>query len=264
MSPRSRGRPTEEREMHLAKGPLLSALRSACAAAQAAVTSDAQSRRIAEDAFLRAAVAFEAFVSDWLPRCVHRDTSQLGATARKTAQDEVQRRYGSGWPRDQDLFSPIREVFETSQPAVSVRVDIPDSLEIATARRVLGVQEATRSLRDTGELKVFAARILARKYRERLSRLSRAEEATLNAAIKIRNVLAHRSTRSVEEMNVALRNGNLPASLRVQQNVTSRTVGRYLRTPRSARPRYEHYFSTLADIANRLAPTRGRPTTICP
>ena len=138
-------------------------------------------------------------------------------------------------------------------------------MEIATARRVLGVQEATRSLRDTGELKEFAGRILAKKYRERLSRLSRAEEATLNAAIKIRNVLAHRSARSVEEMNVALRNGDLPTSLRVLQDVTSRTVGRYLlSTPRQGRPRYEHYFSTLADIANRLAPTRGRPTTICP
>lgn len=260
----ARGRPTEEREMQLAKAPLLTTLQRACAASRAAVSpSEEQNRRVAEDAFLRAAVAFEAFVSDWLPRCLHRDTSQLATTTRKAAQDEIHRRYKPQWPGDQDLFRPVQEAFELYLPSVTVEVEIPERVEIAIARRLLAVQDATRSLRDVADLKAFAGRCLARKYRERLTRLTASGEATLDAVIKIRNVLAHRSKRSVQEMNQALRNPALPMSLRVHQNVTAQTVGRYLRSARDDRPRYQHFFEAIAVVAHRLAPTRGRPSLIC-
>jgi hypothetical protein len=112
--------------------------------------------------------------------------------------------------------------------------------------------------------KEWVGRYLADPKARATGSLNTADDAVVDATIAIRNVLAHRSKRSEERLAEALRSPTLPAALRVQQKVTATGVGRYLRAQSGGHPRFRWYFERLASIANKLAPYRGRPRTICP
>jgi hypothetical protein len=64
--------------LSIAKLPFLDELSEACAACDRAQTLAADHRnRQVEDAFFRAAVALETFMSEWLVRCLSFDAAHL-------------------------------------------------------------------------------------------------------------------------------------------------------------------------------------------
>jgi hypothetical protein len=256
------GRPTKARELYLAKDPFLKALQDACHVADGAEGLPASEReRQVEDAFFRAAVALEAFLSDWIARCLHLDTSRLAARARGEAVKHIANELSGAWtPENQILARTLADY----RPTASIRMTLPKGVAVQKARRLLGVEDTNRSFATAAEFKEWVGRYLADPKAGAASSLGAADDAVLDATIAIRNVVAHRSRRSEERLAQALRSTALPNALRVQQRVTAAGVGRYLRVERGGRPRFKHYFERLANVANTLAPYRGRPRTICP
>jgi len=257
-----RGRPTKARELYLAKDPFLKALQDAChVAARARDLPPNERERQLEDAFFRAAVALETFLSDWVARCLHFDTSRLAARAKQEAGQHVLDELSGGWaPENQILGKTLAEY----PPVASMSMTMPESVAVQKARQLFGVADTNRSFAGAADFKELVGRFLADPKASAASSLTAADDAVLDATIAIRNVLAHRSKRSEQRLAQTLCSGKLPEQLRVQQRVTAAGVGRYLRVERGGEARFRHYFERLANVAKTLAPYRGRPRTICP
>jgi hypothetical protein len=137
---------------------------------------------------------------------------------------------------------------------------------MAEAQSVLGWGDGTYSFRNSLDVIEKASRYLSQRYSNRLVQLPAADKSLLDAVIKIRNVLAHRSQRGVSEMNVALADSHLPASIRRGSNRSVRRDGiaRYLGALQQQPdvPRFHLYFEGLARIAYALAPG-GSAQPIC-
>jgi hypothetical protein len=133
---------------------------------------------------------------------------------------------------------------------------------MAEAQSVLGWGDGTYSFRNSQDVVEKANNCLAQRHSNRIIQLSAADKSLLDAVIKIRNVLAHRSQRGVSDMNAALIDSHLPSSLQRGSSRSVRSIARYLGAMQQDFPRFHLYFDGLAQIAYALAPG-GSTRPIC-
>lgn len=256
-----RGRPDKRRELWLAKDPYLKALQDAChlSTSSAGLSSTDHERQV-EDSFFRAAVALEAFLNDWFARSLHFDTTRLAAAARDIVESHARESEKTWRPENQILARML-----DSYPArFEVALVVPKAVSAATARRLLGTESSNRSWKSSAEFKEWVGRYLSHEPARRAARhLSATDDALLDATVAIRNVLAHRSPQSEEQLRFALDSSDLATNLRVK-TITAAGVGRYLQSDTPKGPRFRVYYEGLVAIANTLAPYVGRRRTICP
>lgn len=135
--PPARGRPTKGKELWLAKDPFLRELQTACHLAATATGPETDRTRQTEDSFFRAAVAFEAFLSDWLARCLRFDTSKLNTAANRAAEKHVKKQLARWSPENGVIARAVDKYPPTNQ--VTVTITIPKTVSIERARELLGV-----------------------------------------------------------------------------------------------------------------------------
>lgn len=258
---RTRGRPPRSRSLDLAREPFLIALREACRLANNASASSAQTDadRQTEDIIFRAAVALEAFLTEWMVRCLSFDTSRL----RRHVERELQETAANAVRGRRTPETVIGRTLEQQAPSIQVDLPIADAVSLPTARQLLGVSDSNRSFSSAAEFKEWAGRYLADARARAANELTPEHDAIIDATIALRNVLAHRSAQAQRRLNQVLRSGALPGDLRIARNISARGVGGYLRVIRAGRSRYELIFTQLSEIAYILAKTRGRRLRVC-
>lgn len=256
---RPRGRPTEQESLRVAREPLIAELRVACAASHGALAfPSAERNRELEDSFFRASASLEGFLSDWFVRCLSFNTTRFVETFERRGENQA--------AQDLGRWAPANRLWARKNRTPVVQLNIPIALRLSftDAREYLGWRDRTHSFRDSGELQGDSAEYLVQRFANRVAQLPEAQKRLLDAVIKIRNVLAHRSQRGATEMNQALADADLPAGLRRGVRAVRATgVGNYLRTDTNGDPRFHVYYAGLAEVACALAP--GSPTpVICP
>jgi len=193
-------------------------------------------RRVASDAFLALAVAWETFLSQWLVAAVNRDSSTAVT-------------YLSGRLRNHAL-----EELRVPNTHVSAALITKNHFTLALVRQLLDPHDNNVVLREHGELKQFASRWLAGDFSSRLSGISSYQFKPVLAARLVRNALAHQSESALKRANDELRKSTVPAALRV---TTSRELSvdgwrRYLLSITSATPRIAVFHTELRATANLL------------
>jgi hypothetical protein len=258
---RKRGKPTPPQSLGVAKEPFITTLIGAAATAKNGLDQPAAERDVqVEDAFFRAAVALENFLSEWLVRCLSFDASVFRATYEKRAADWAVKEL-------EDSYEPSGRLWKDSGATIRLEVELPvlKKHSLDATRVLLNAVDDNVPIRGTKHLVKVARDYLIDKYARRPTNLTRDRQAILDATIAIRNVVAHRSDRAAKQMNERLASGDLPSPLRRGSNrVSASKVGYHLQAATDDRPRFERYFEELAEIAHTLAPTRGRRRTICP
>jgi hypothetical protein len=172
-------------------------------------------KTVAEDIFLRYVVGWETFVSEWFIGCVNRDASRYKRAFEQRMnnwlQAEATKQYGR---------------YKATFPAPSLSLSRHPKLE--EVRELLDPREGNIEFRSLAELAERANQELAPRYASRTSALVNAgADEIVDAALAIRNALAHRSRRAVREMNQRV--GAFPSypSLR-KQTMSSAGIGTYL------------------------------------
>jgi hypothetical protein len=252
--------PTPEESLAVAKRPFIDTLIGTALAAHNGLEQSAPVRDLqVEDAFFRAAVALETFLSEWLVRCLSFDASVFRATYEGRAANWAK--------RELETFEPSDRLWKARGAAIAVKVELPISKkhDLDETRSLLGAEDENVSIPGTKALIEDAKAYVVEPYARRPRSLSQESKAILDATVAIRNVIAHRSTRATERMNQKLGSKKLPAPLqRGSRKVTAPKVGYHLQATSHGRPRFEWYFEGLAEIGHALAPTRGRPKRFCP
>ena len=187
------------------------------------------------DTFVRAAVAFETFRSDWHIAAINRDAAVFLKSLSKSIRSTV------AGARDYRGAADLVQVGIVKNPSVAVIRNIVDPL----GRNV--------AFGDTNGWKKRADRELAPRYTARVRALTAGDLTIITAVIAIRNCIAHHSAGSVTEMNGALQ--RLPAGLRKPTNrVSVKGIGAYLwaAPPGQTRARTTHFIRELRRIASIL------------
>jgi len=169
----------------------------------------------AEDIFLRFVVGWETFVSEWFIGCVNRDASRYRQAFETRMNNWLQTEVESKYGRYKVVFPP---------PTLS----LSKNPNLDAVRDLLDPSEGNIEFRGLQELTQRANQELAPRYAARTAALMGAgANEIVDAALAIRNALAHRSRRAVREMN--RRVGEFPsyAVLR-KQTMSSDGIGTYL------------------------------------
>jgi hypothetical protein len=149
-------------------------------------------------------------------------------------------------------------------PTITVRIPIRLRVSMSDASDYLGWFDGTHSFQTAGDLQSDATQFLAFRFADRIASLSSADKRLIDAVIKIRNVLAHRSSRGVRDMNGVLADPDLAVSLqRGPKRVRTSGIPRYLRAGYGGDPRFHDYYQGLAAVAAILSPGAPAPS-ICP
>ena len=193
-------------------------------------------RRVASDAFLALAVAWETFLSQWLIAAVNRDSSTAVTYLSQRLQDHA----------TNELRVP--------QTHVSATLITKNHFTLDLARQLLDPHDSNVVLRERRELKVFADRWLAASYRQQLAAITSYQFKPVLATRLVRNALAHQSESALKRANDELRKSTMPLALRV---TTSRRLNvdgwrRYLLSITSATPRLAVYHTELATTSQLL------------
>jgi hypothetical protein len=202
------------------------------------IKQDRLLKEIAIDTFLRAAVSFETFRSDWHIAAINRDAAVFAKTLTKSIKGTV------AGGRDYRGASDFVEPAIGKNPSVAVIRTIVDPL----GRNV--------SFGKTDEWVKRAKRELAPRYVARVRALTDQDMAIITAVIATRNCISHRSSGSVREMNAALQ--RLPAGLRRPVNdVSVKGIGAYpwASPPGQNAARATRFLTELRRIASVLQVT---------
>jgi hypothetical protein len=205
------------------------------AAANARLSSDKHKTILAETTFLAVCVLWEGFLSDLMIAYVNRDSTRftqhlkdVSADGRTTKQKTIFDLYGS--------------------MTIPAHISKPDIIKI--------VDENGNNITFShyGDLIDCAKRWLTDTNSAGIRGVSGQNKAVINAAICLRNHIAHRSDRSLKAMNDALEKGALHGT-GLKRGVNSvRHVGSYLKAaaPGAGGSRMAVYVATLLVIANTL------------
>lgn len=193
-------------------------------------------KRIAEDAFLRSAVAWELFLGDWHVAAVNRDATVF-------RQDLLQRYQASlaeRWPGLQGFVT----VQMPKHPTLRVIKDILDN----RGYNVTFTTSANWVERTSKEL--------VSPWRDRVTALSTADRSLIDAVGAIRNCLAHRSVSASDAMNKALSSLSVAPDKPLRRDnyrVQPSAIGTYLYAVKTAGTRrVEIYHRRLSAVAEQL------------
>jgi hypothetical protein len=206
---------------------------------QASENSDmtpARKNFVKEFAFLSAAILLEGFISDLFVAYINRDRTRF----------------------TQYLVNHMK--IETSDPhakkAVNLAiVSMPQHLSASQIRSVLDPRDYNVTFTTVDEMKASAGRWLVAPYNAYFTGLNPGQSAEIVAIKTMRNFLAHRSSASKDEMQLALASGALSISLRRGQHQIH-NVGSFLRsrpTPNQVY-RIQTYLDAFESLGNSLCP----------
>lgn len=212
------------------------------------LTVERLQKEVTADSFLRLAVAFEAFRSEWHITAIHKRSQAFAEHLR----DQVDRRLNGD-----DKTQAARNF---------THLNLPSSLSLQRVRDLVdplgrNVTVSASPPRKEQAWEKRAKQELEAPYRTAVTQLPTEDWRLMRAVETLRNHLAHRSAHSVDEMNSALlaldanRDGELkPKGL---QRIKSDGVPRYLwawSTGSGGPPRARMglYYERLNDLADRL------------
>jgi len=187
------------------------------------------------DAFLRAAVGFETFRSDWHIAAINRDASVFSKAVQLTVRTMVAGTRG-----------------DYRGAADFVTLVVPKHPNVNLIRAIVDPLGKNITFQD-GSWERRADRELASPYREKVRGLTDKQKHLIDAVAAIRNAIAHRSMGSVAEMNSKLL--LLPAGLhRGINRIQISGLGSYLwaSAPGRSAARVELFFRSLRNIAESL------------
>jgi hypothetical protein len=215
-----------------------------------------QRNRQVEDAFFRAAVALETFLSEWLVRCLSFDANHLHQRAEKELANWISKQINA-------LEGPTGRRYRAYLKRHSSALSIPRRPSLTESLALLGAGDDVVAIRGSRDLERKARDSLIHTYAVRAMQLTARQCAFLDATKKIRNALAHGSSGAVSSMNEALRSASLPAGIRRGTYGVARSgIGSYLSAQPDGQRRYSFFFNELARIADALCKSRGRPRKI--
>lgn len=202
-----------------------------------ASTVSVKSRNIiAEYSFLGAAILLEGFVSDLFVAFINKKNTRFVSAMT-------------------GLMS-ITTTDETAKRAIAhSQIDIATHLTLENIRKILDPKGWNVSFVDSADLKAKAGQWLEDPYRTRFTGLSHAHSAVFDTTKSVRNFLAHRSTASLNAMQVALASPQLPVGFRRAANQV-RNVGSFLDSapPGLTETRIKAYLQEVRAIATQLCP----------
>lgn len=177
-------------------------------------------KTVAEDIFLRFVVGWETFVSEWFIGCVNRDASRYRQAFEKRMNNWLQAEANTQYARFKVVFPPPTLLLSRN----------PNLEEV---RDLLDPREGNIEFRTLQDLAERANQELAPRYAARTATLMGAgANEIVDAALAVRNALAHRSRRAVREMNQRV--GEFPSyPVLRKKTMSSDGIGTYLnaRTP---------------------------------
>jgi hypothetical protein len=138
---------------------------------------------LCEDAFLRAAVGWESFRSDWHIAAINRDGTRFREDLKVTIDRLL----------DSRRYSAFKKYVHIALPTHPTLNELQDLLD--PSHRNLTFEDGWRTR---------AERELASPYLEKVKSVNKADEQLLEAVHRIRNCLAHRSKNATDRMNEAL------------------------------------------------------------
>jgi hypothetical protein len=213
---------------------------------EADLPSDARERLLKEscvDAFLRAAVSFEGFRSDWHITAIHRKSRKFTARLEERFRSRLQ---GDDALKGASAYASMR---------------IPGHLSLSATRRLADPVGRNISLKSSGK-RTWADRAAAEleePFCSAVRSLPSADWKLMTAIDAVRNHLAHRSLDSVEHMNSALTalDATRDPGLRAGGTYRVRTGGvpRYLWAYAEGNDglcRLVVYYDRMRDIVNAL------------
>jgi hypothetical protein len=158
--------------------------------------------------FLRMALAFEVFRSDWHLAAINRDSTQL----KETLNDKLKARVDTAL-------------------ATRVRVELPTHPSLQLIRELLDPSERNISLPDMASWRSKADDHLVDPWRAKVYGITGADAKLIDAVIALRNLLAHESTDASNTANEALRslsNSQDAGLRRGEHRISPSGVGAYL------------------------------------
>lgn len=180
-------------------------------ATDATLTGDKNKTLLVEHTFLAAAVLWESFVSDLLIAYVNRDASRFAVHLRNALETDLA-------PKQREIYSRYASL------------SIPQHIKKADVVSLIDANGNNITFSNFASLEDAAGRWLAPAHAVRITGRSDLEKATVNAAISIRNHIAHRSQRSLTAMNAALANGVFHNTGRGRGANEVRHVGSFLKS----------------------------------
>lgn len=170
-----------------------------------------QQKTLAEDVFLRFIVGWDFFLSEWFIGAITLDARPF----RSALQQKL-----AGWQKQvRERDSRYRHFFVTPQVTIRQRPRLAD------VRDLVDPSGRNVEFRSFEEFETRVRRELATQFVERVAAIRRAGgNEVVDAASAMRNVLAHRSDRSVKMMNEQL--AGMPAFEELRKpRVSSQGVG---------------------------------------
>lgn len=193
-------------------------------------------KRVAEDAFLRSAVAWELFLADWHVAAVNRDATAFRQGLLQRYQESLAER----WPGLQDF----------------VTVQMPKHPTLTVIKGILDSRGYNVTFTTSARWVERASTELVSPWRDRVTALSTADRSLIDAVGAIRNCLAHRSTSASDAMNNALSSLSVAPDKPLRRDnyrVQPSAIGTYLYAVKtSGHRRVEIYYRRLAAIAEQL------------
>ena len=189
-------------------------------------------KTVSLNAFLRIAVSWEVFRSDWHIAAINRDSSTFRPSVDRRFRESVR----SG------KFAPLERF---------VSLQLPQHLTIAAVRALLDPLERNISF---GSNWVNRAQLdLAAPFVRRVTALPPADLLLVAASEQVRNAVAHQSPSAVDEMNSALLVlAPSDAELARTTRITAAGIAAYLHARPSSSRRVEIWHQRLSDIARKL------------
>lgn len=157
---------------------------------EASRPTDSEKNLQAEQVFLTATTRWEGFLATLLPAYVNKDSSQACASIQVDVTNSARSKYGAA----------VGDV---------MKIMLPRHLTAEQSSQLLDPEGFNPSFKDGPTLREKANRWIAKPHRNGIDGLTAADLATITSWTKIRNYLAHHSSKAFKEMNTAIDDGNL-------------------------------------------------------
>jgi hypothetical protein len=196
-------------------------------------------RRLSVDAFLRLAVRWESFRSEWHIAAINRDATRFRADLEQRFRQSVGDRF------------PGLEPF--------VRVELPLHPPLQTIEEIL--DPARRNISFGADWVKRAERELATDYASTVGALGLPDLKLVIATEKIRNCLVHESPYASQQMNAALMALEVTVDddlMRGARTIRPSGIATYLHAEAGGRRRVARFHERLDEIAEKLRTSASR------